>query len=82
MRSCLDASTAMCPSKSVSVELKSAAGQDDAEVLAIISAAVGVLLSSRPPSQSPLEQDVPNWRFSGRWWNEPIAVRRSHPFRT
>lgn len=51
---------------------------EEAEALAIIAAAVEIVLSSRPQSKPQLEQDLPRWRFSGRWWNEPIAVKRSH----
>ena len=30
-------------------------------------------------SQNPLR--APTWRFSGRWWATPLAVRRDRPFR-
>jgi len=24
-------------------------------------------------------QPVPRWRFSGRWWSKPVALRRDRP---
>lgn len=24
--------------------------------------------------------EVPRWRFSGRWWSQPIPLRRSRPW--
>ena len=26
-------------------------------------------------------QSDPRWRFSGRWWNRPLAVSRQRPYR-
>ena len=52
------------------------------EELAAIVAAVEAMWP-RPvitdASQNPLR--APTWRFSGRWWATPLAVRRDRPFR-
>ncbi len=51
------------------------------EVVAIVSAAVTELIASRRRVESELEQDSTTWRFSGRWWNQPIAIGRKRPSR-
>ena len=28
---------------------------------------------------APAEAEVPRWRFSGRWWSKPVALRRGRP---
>jgi hypothetical protein len=27
-------------------------------------------------------EEVPAWRFSGRWWSQPAALRRDRPLST
>ena len=51
----------------------------DHEVAAIVSAAVIELLSSVSAQESKIEQDSTSWRFSGRWWNQPVALGRRRP---
>ena len=29
---------------------------------------------------APAEEPTPRWRFSGRWWAQPIPLRRSRPW--
>jgi hypothetical protein len=51
----------------------------DPEVMAIITAAAQLLLT--PPA--PPEAENPRhdaWRFSGRWWAQPVTMRRSRPW--
>jgi hypothetical protein len=52
------------------------------EILAVVSAAVAQMLSSRTPSQAatsdPAKKALP-WRFSGRWWATPLVLRRERP---
>ncbi len=52
---------------------------DDEEAVAIISAAVREILSRRRTLQTQVAQDELAWRFSGRWWNEPVATGRKRP---
>jgi hypothetical protein len=48
------------------------------------AAAIIVALDALMPRQVVVDADaVPpggNWRFSGRWWNLPIPVRRHRPW--
>jgi hypothetical protein len=48
------------------------------DVLAAITAAVQM---SWPQAAAPDEQDPvrQSWRFSGRWWNTPMVLRRERP---
>ncbi|NNN18724.1 MAG: hypothetical protein HKL84_02595 [Acidimicrobiaceae bacterium] len=52
---------------------------DDEAAVAVITAAVMEILSKRKSGQNPVPQDPSGWRFSGRWWNEPITLGRSRP---
>lgn len=27
-----------------------------------------------------VEPEPPRWRFAGRWWSKPVAVRRDRPW--
>lgn len=52
----------------------------DEEAAAIVAAVEA--LWPRPvmlADDNPLR--TPTWRFSGRWWARPTAVRRTRPFR-
>ncbi len=51
----------------------------DNEAVAIISAAVREVLSRRSSTEAKVPQDLPAWRFSGRWWNQPVPIGRSRP---
>ncbi len=52
---------------------------DDEEAVAIITAAVREILSRRGSLQTQVAQDELAWRFSGRWWNQPVATGRKRP---
>jgi hypothetical protein len=49
------------------------------EVIAAIAAAVQLLLAQpvEPDAQNPAHDA---WRFSGRWWAQPITMRRARPW--
>lgn len=47
------------------------------EELAAIIAAVEMTWP-RPVVANP-HQEIPRWRFSGRWWSKPLPVRRDRP---
>jgi hypothetical protein len=51
----------------------------DPDVLAAIAAAVQMAW----PRPAPADQYNPlheAWRFSGRWWNKPVPLRRDRPW--
>ena len=51
----------------------------DPAVLAVIAAAV----DQAWPRPAPADQHDPAhlaWRFSGRWWNKPLPLRRDRPW--
>jgi hypothetical protein len=33
-----------------------------------------------PRAAAPPERRTPRWRFSGRWWSQPIPLRRTRPW--
>jgi hypothetical protein len=51
----------------------------DPEVLAAITAAVQLAWPRPGPvdAQDPVHEA---WRFSGRWWNKPVPLRRERPW--
>jgi hypothetical protein len=49
------------------------------EELAAIVAAIEVAWP-RPVAISPPADAANPWRFSGRWWNRPVAARRERPW--
>lgn len=51
----------------------------DDEVVAIMAAME--VLWPRPVVADDASGRSTAWRFSGRWWARPIAVRRDRPFR-
>jgi hypothetical protein len=50
-----------------------------AEVLAVITAAAQLLWPQPvgPDAQDPVHDA---WRFSGRWWAQPVTMRRARPW--
>jgi len=56
-----------------------AAPEPDARVLAVIAAAAETVWPrpAPPDEQDPAHQ---SWRFSGRWWNKPLPLRRERPW--
>lgn len=48
------------------------------EEAAAIAAAVEVAWP-RPAAEAPTDR-VGRWRFSGRWWSQPIPLRRNRPW--
>jgi hypothetical protein len=53
--------------------------QPDPDVLAAITAAVQLAW----PRPGEADQNNPvheAWRFSGRWWNKPVPLRRDRPW--
>ena len=49
------------------------------DVLAAITAAVQLAWPrpAQPDQNNPVHEA---WRFSGRWWNKPVPVRRERPW--
>jgi len=54
----------------------------DPMVVAMIAAAADQVWPRPPAPQPPDDADVTHraWRFSGRWWSRPAAVRRVRPW--
>ena len=57
----------------------SRAPRPDPAVLAAIAAAVELAWPrpGTPDDQDPVHEA---WRFSGRWWNKPLPMRRDRPW--
>jgi hypothetical protein len=53
--------------------------QPDPDVLAAITAAVQLAWPRAPEADqnNPVHEA---WRFSGRWWNKPVPLRRDRPW--
>jgi hypothetical protein len=49
-------------------------------VLSAIVAAVEEAWPRPTPSASEERTGVSAWRFSGRWWSKPVALRRARPW--
>jgi hypothetical protein len=64
-------------SASVTVAVVSPTPTDDEE--AAIVAAVE-LLWPRPAASDGPAQRPSAWKFSGRWWSQPIPLRRARPW--
>ena len=52
----------------------------DEEAVAIV-AAIEVLWPQPIAGVAPTASRDRTWRFSGRWWARPVAVRRDRPWR-
>jgi len=50
------------------------------EELAAIVAAVEMCWPRPAPALGPAPESAPAWRFSGRWWAQPLALRRERPW--
>ncbi|MFZ6003670.1 MAG: hypothetical protein ACOYXM_07010 [Actinomycetota bacterium] len=48
------------------------------EEAAAIAAAIEVAWP-RAVSAQAAPEEPPRWRFAGRWWTKPVAVRRDRP---
>ena len=57
-------------------EVVSVRPEPDAGVLEAIQAAVN---EAWPEPAAKQPDQVPAWRFSGRWWSQPAALRRDRP---
>jgi hypothetical protein len=53
--------------------------EPDAAVVAVITAAAE-LLWPRPVAPEAPDQTHDAWRFSGRWWAQPVTMRRARPW--
>ncbi len=51
------------------------------EAAAIAAALHTVLAASGAPAGDDAPAADPVWRFSGRWWNRPVAQARLRPWR-
>jgi hypothetical protein len=54
------------------------ASAPSAEEMAAIVAAIEVAWPRAVVAADPAEP--PRWRFAGRWWSKPVAVRRDRPW--
>jgi hypothetical protein len=52
---------------------------DDEEVAAILAA---IEVAWPRPVAAPEQEEMPRWRFSGRWWRKPVPQRRDRPSTT
>lgn len=52
----------------------------DEELAAVMAAVELVLRGAGDGGGWPLVDEVPRWRFSGRWWSKPVPARRDRPF--
>ncbi len=73
----------MDPSPSTGADIRVNRGPTptDEEAAAIIAAVQVVMSSLAAPAAPARPQGPPRWRFSGRWWSRPVAVRRDRPSR-
>jgi hypothetical protein len=53
--------------------------EPDPEVVALVAAALDALSVRRSSVPDVLDPAHRVWRFSGRWWNKPIPMRRDRP---
>ena len=49
------------------------------ELVAILAAAEALWPKPAVLDGAPAPAETPRWRFSGRWWSKPVAVRRGRP---
>jgi hypothetical protein len=62
----------------VNVEISPAA--TDEEVAAMVAAVEALWPKPVFIESSPISR-LPTWRFSNRWWVQPLASRRDRPYR-
>jgi hypothetical protein len=51
----------------------------DEELAAILAAYEALWPKPVLAVDDPADAEVPRWRFSGRWWSKPVALRRDRP---
>jgi hypothetical protein len=49
---------------------------------AVVAAIAQALIEVWPKAPPPEREESPAWRFSGRWWAQPAALRRDRPLST
>jgi hypothetical protein len=59
------------------MEIEPAATDEEA---AAIAAAVEALWPRRPIAAVAPDRSAGVWKFSGRWWSQPIPLRRARPW--
>lgn len=52
----------------------------DEEAVAIVAAMEALWPKPVVVATAPVSRDR-SWKFSGRWWSRPVAVRRDRPWR-
>ncbi|HEY5023591.1 MAG TPA: hypothetical protein VII76_01325 [Acidimicrobiales bacterium] len=52
---------------------------EPAVLAAIVAAVEEAWPRPRPPDEARGGSGHPPWRFSGRWWTQPAALRRERP---
>lgn len=57
------------------------AGLSDDDAVALIAAAVEAVWPRPVIVTGGQEDATPAWRFSGRWWAQPLPLRRDRPWR-
>jgi hypothetical protein len=50
----------------------------DEEAVAIVAALEAMW--PKPVAPATVDRRAPVWRFSGRWWSQPIPLRRARPW--
>ena len=56
-------------------------GDVDAETVAAIAAAIEMTWPRPGGAAATAASRPPAWRFSGRWWSQPLPLRRARPWR-
>ena len=54
-------------------------GPTDEELAAIMAAAEALWPKPAVLNGASPREETPRWRFSGRWWSKPVALRRGRP---
>lgn len=67
------------PRSLLSVESANSSVPTDEEAAAIV-AAIDVLWPKAASGNAAVTRRPPVWRFSGRWWSQPIPLRRARPW--
>ena len=69
----------MSAARAAAPQVVSVRPQPDPAVLAAIVAAVEQAWPRPRPTDDAGRDRPASWRFSGRWWTEPAALRRQRP---